>query len=145
MNLFCNLGIVPWRTYTPLVQDALLDVPEGSVPPWNWTISNQTQQMVTSILSTAIWLDKGNQSGLPVWITILELSRACTKLVQCCCKETVRIAISGRQSEHLLSISVYKLGWPWFVCTGYCCPKPCILALGLSVTATNRARWRITI
>ena len=71
----------------PPTQDALLQHVQRAVYQAGiWTTSTQVQQVIPSPKDFAWSKDPLSQSWVPVWITIPEVSKACSELIKCSCK-----------------------------------------------------------
>ena len=77
----------------PPTQNALLQHTKQAVYQAGiWTSSTQMQQIIPSPQDFAWTKVSSTQSWQPVWMTIPEVSKACSELIKCSCKETVPTA-----------------------------------------------------
>ena len=83
-ELFCHKNRSMDRI--PPTQNALLQHTQWAVYQAEiWTTSTQVQQVVPSPEEFA-WTKTSSTSWHPVWMTIPEVSKACSELIKCSCK-----------------------------------------------------------
>ena len=91
-ELFCKKNRSIERI--PPTQNTLLQHVRRVYQAGIWTTSTQEQQSVPSPHEFG-WIKESN-SWAPVWITIPEVSRACSQLIKCCCKGDCSKCKSGK-------------------------------------------------
>ena len=83
----------------PPTQNALLQYTRQTVYQAGiWTTSTQVQQVVPSPQEFA-WTKTSSTSWQPVWMIIPEVSKACSELIKCSCKEDCTSCKCGRANQ----------------------------------------------